>query len=48
MADYSISLRETHGFDAARELSATPAGRDTREKYLPVLREMEDEERLLL
>ncbi len=44
----AIQLRETEGFDAARAYSATAPVRETRERYLQVIREMEEEERRLL
>jgi len=44
----SVLLRETEGFEAARAHSASAPVRETRERYLQVLREMEEEERRLL
>lgn len=44
----SVLLRETEGFEAARAHSASAPVRETRERYLLVLREMEEEERRLL
>ncbi|MBI4190527.1 MAG: PAS domain S-box protein [Betaproteobacteria bacterium] len=44
----SVLLRETEGFEAARAHSASAPVRETRERYLQVLREMEGEERRLL
>ena len=44
----SVQLRETEGFEAARTHSASAPVRETRERYLKVLREMEEEERRLL
>ena len=44
----SVLLRETEGFEAARAHSASAPVRETRDRYLQVLREMEEEERRLL
>jgi signal transduction histidine kinase/HPt (histidine-containing phosphotransfer) domain-containing protein len=48
LADQIIALRETQGFEAARNFGGGVATAQTRSAYLSVLQEMDDEERSLL
>jgi signal transduction histidine kinase/DNA-binding response OmpR family regulator len=48
LSAYTTSLRETKGFEAARDFSATAPVIQTRDRYLRVLTDMYDEEQRLL